>query len=51
MPANNRDSRPPAPEEGTDLPWLRTWRGVYAAVAAVLVVWVWLLTILPRLFA
>jgi anti-sigma-K factor RskA len=35
----------------TGLPALRSWRAVYAAVAAVVVVWLGLLAVLTRLYS
>ena len=37
-------------DEGTGLPLVRTWRGVYLLVLAIFVVWVLLLTALSRAF-
>ena len=44
-------SEDPTPKNVTGLPGLRTWRSVYLLVLGILAGWVWLLTLLPRLFA
>ena len=41
---------PPADDEVTGLPALRSWRAVYAFVATIFAVWVVLLTVLSRAF-
>jgi hypothetical protein len=42
--------RPPADDEGTGLPGVRTWRGVYLAVVIVFLAWVAVLTALDWAF-
>jgi hypothetical protein len=42
---------PPADDESTGLPGLRSWRSVYLVVAGIFVVWVGLLTILTKLYS
>ena len=43
---------PPAlSDESTGLPWPRTWRGVYLAVAGIFIGWVTLLTVLTKLYS
>jgi len=44
-------SAPPPAEEGTGLPWFRTWGGVYAFVLGVFVLWVALLALLTERFS
>ncbi len=39
------------PDTDTGLPGVHTWRGIYLLVAAALVLWIILLTLLPHLFA
>lgn len=51
-----KHSAPPDPEhvtedEGTGLPWLRTWRGVYLFVLGTFILWVVLLNLLTRMFS
>ena len=43
--------KPPADDETTGLPGLRTWRQVYVVVLVVLAAWVGLLAVLSRMFA
>ncbi|HEY5079904.1 MAG TPA: hypothetical protein VII43_08655 [Opitutaceae bacterium] len=43
--------KPPADDETTGLPGLRSWKQVYGFVLVVLAVWVGLLTMLGRMFA
>ena len=42
---------PPADDETTGLPGLRTWRTVYVVVAGIFVLWVVLLTVLTRFYS
>jgi len=42
--------KPPADDEDTGLPGLRTWGRVYLAVGVVFVAWVGLLAALTRMF-
>jgi hypothetical protein len=37
-------------QEGTGVPWFRTWRSVYAFVLGCFVVWVLLLLVLTEVF-
>ncbi len=44
-------SPPPADDESTGLPGLRSWRGVYVFVLGVFVLWVVLLTVLTEKYS
>ncbi len=44
-------SAPDSHEESTGLPWVRSWRGVYAIVVGSFVLWVVMLTLLREWFS
>jgi hypothetical protein len=43
--------KPPADDEATGLPGLRSWRRVYALVLVILVAWIGLLAALTRMYS